>query len=71
MANNDALAYTSLSLNIVTLGLLMKKGLVSSDELKEAIDGATLLLEQSGLIFGDEGQAVHANLEMILQIVSS
>lgn len=71
MAENNALAMTSLTLHIVTLGILSKKGFILKAEIKEAIDTAILLLEENGLIFGDEGRAVHANLEMVFAIVSS
>lgn len=71
MTDGDAvLGMTSLTIHIATLGLLKRKGLITKEEIKNAIDLASLLLEESGLALGEEGKAVHANLEMILAIVS-
>lgn len=70
MQNYGPLAMTSLILNLVALKNLILKGLVSPLELREQIDMVLLLLEESGLVSGDDGRAVHANLQMVMSIVS-
>jgi len=70
MSQPSPIAITSFILDILVMKVLVAKGIVSQPELRELIDTATLLLEESGLAVGDEGQAVHANLEMVLAIVS-
>jgi hypothetical protein len=70
MADSSALAMTALILDVVVVQTLIQKGITSQNEIKEKLDATLLLLEQSGLILGDEGKAVHTNLEGILMIFS-
>jgi hypothetical protein len=70
MADNNGAGFAALSLHIVTMGLLVKKGIISQTELREAIDAGALLMEELGLASGEEGAAIHAHLGMILAVVS-
>jgi hypothetical protein len=62
MPNSNPIAITSLILNLVVLKNLVTRGVITAELLKEQMDVALLTLEQSDLVRGDEGKAVHANL---------
>ena len=54
----------------MTMRLLVTKGVVPQAEMEEALDKATLLLEEIGLASGEEGHAAHEILTAVLAIVS-
>lgn len=70
MSQPSSIAVASFMLNVIMMKAMVVKGIATIDELKSEIDLSLLLLEESGLASGDEGRATHANLEMVLAIVS-
>ena len=63
-----AMAMTSLCLNIVLMKLLAKHNLVTTEELAQAIDGATLMIEEMSPDVGPR-QNIHCMLKDILAMV--
>ena len=71
MEQPSPIAIASFILNIVLMKTLVLKRIMTTAELKDLIDGSLLQFEESGLAAGEQGKAVHANLEMVLSIVSA
>lgn len=63
-----AMVMTSLCLNIVLMKLLAKRDLVSTEELAQAIDGATLMIEVMSPEVGPR-QNIHRMLKDILAMI--
>jgi hypothetical protein len=70
MDNHGPLAMSALILDIIIIRTLVDKGILSQSEIKEKMDVTILLLEESGLVSGDDGKAVHSVLEQTLAVFS-
>jgi hypothetical protein len=68
MTDSTGLAFASLSLNVMTLALLRKRGILNPIDIRESIENATLLMEELGL---DDAQkiAAHGTLSMVLSVI--
>jgi hypothetical protein len=67
----QGLIAANMGVTIALISALRDKGLLSREEIAEAIDFATLQLEQTGLAQGTAGIAAHGSLQMFLHILAA